>query len=238
MSFEQPVSKIDLAYFTSTLDVSLLKPTVTPNEIKNLCSIGMQEGFHICIHSNAAGLVRQCVGPDFPFEIAACISFPFGVASTYAKVAEAQRAVEEGATEIDMVMQIGWLKQGPDYYRDVEEDIRAVVDTVRAAGGTGTKVIIETCYLTEPEKEVAIKIVSSAGALFVKTSTGYGTGGATVEDICLMRRLSAPQVKIKAAGGIRTYQQCLALLDAGSDRLGIGLSSALTILEEAKAALG
>jgi deoxyribose-phosphate aldolase len=222
------------ANFASTLDVSLLKPTVTPDEIKELCEAGLREGFHVCINSTYAALARKYVGPNFPYAVAACVSFPFGSASTFAKVAEAKHAVEEGASEIDMVMSIGRLKQGPAYYSEVLADIRAVVDVVHA-GGAATKVIIETCYLTEPEKEVAIKLVSEAGAEFVKTSTGYGTGGATVEDIRLMRKLSAPRVKVKAAGGIRTLDQCLALLDAGSDRLGIGLAGALGILAEIKA---
>lgn len=224
------------ANFASTLDVSLLKPTVTPDEIIVLCEAAIREGFHVCINSTYTALSRKCVGPNFPHAIAACISFPFGTASTFAKVAEAKQAVEDGATEIDMVMSIGRLKQGPAYYPEVLADIRAVVDVVHAAGGgQATKVIIETCYLTEAEKEVAIKLVSEAGAEFVKTSTGYGTGGATVEDIRLIRRLSAPQVKVKAAGGIRTLDQCLALLDAGSDRLGIGLAGGLAILAEIKA---
>lgn len=235
MSLAQPEFKVTVADFASKLDVSLLKPTVTPDEIKNLCLAGIREGFHVCINSNYAGLARRTVGADFPFAVAACISFPFGTASTYAKVMEATRAVEEGASEIDMVMAIGWLKQGPEYYQNVEDDIRSVVNAVRAAGGKGTKVIIETCYLTEAEKEVSCKLVTNAGAAFIKTSTGYGTAGATVEDIRLMRRLSGPEVKIKAAGGIRTLQQCVDLLEAGSDRLGIGLAGSLSILDEVKA---
>lgn len=223
------------ANFSSTLDVSLLKPTVTPAEIEALCEAGVREGFHICINSSYTTLTRRLVGPDFPYEIAACVSFPFGAASTWAKVHEAQRAIQEGATEIDMVMAVGLLKAGPEYYPTVQEDICAVVEAVRALGGSATKVIIETCYLTEAEKEAACRLVSDAGAGFVKTSTGYGTAGATVEDIRLMRRVSDPQVRVKAAGGIRTLEQCLALLDDGADRLGIGLAGSLAILEEAKA---
>lgn len=224
------------ANFSSTLDVSLLKPTNTPTEIETLCEAGKREGFHVCINSSYAALARSLVGSDFSYEVAACVSFPFGAASTHAKVEEAQRAVEDGASEIDMVMAIGLLKDGPKYYSDVQKDIAAVVNAVRAAGGKGTKVIIETCYLTDAEKEIACKLVSDAGAAFVKTSTGYGTGGATVEDIRLMRRVSPPQVKVKAAGGIRTLEQCLALLEAGADRLGIGLAGSLAILEEVRKA--
>jgi deoxyribose-phosphate aldolase len=219
-------------HFASTLDVSLLKPTVTPSEIKALCEAGIREGFHVCINSCYAATARRFVGAKFPYAVAACISFPFGTASTQAKAFEARRAVEEGASEVDMVMAIGLLKEGAAYYSAVQEDIQAVVEAVRAAGGSATKVIIETCYLTEAEKEIACQLVSKAGAGFVKTSTGYGTGGATVEDIRLMRRVADPQVKVKAAGGIRTLEQCLALLEAGADRLGIGLAGSLAILEE------
>jgi deoxyribose-phosphate aldolase len=220
------------ANFSGTLDVSLLKPTVTPTEVIQLCEAGEREGFHVCINSCYAGLARKHLSKNFQYEIAACVSFPFGSASTKAKVVEARGAVEEGASEVDMVMAIGMLKEGPKYYDAVQEDIRAVADAVRAAGGKATKVIIETCYLSDAEKEIACKLACDAGAGFVKTSTGYGTGGATVEDIRLMRRVSAPQVRVKAAGGIRNLEQCLALLDAGADRLGIGLAGALAILEE------
>ena len=235
MVSQQPATYNIPANFASTLDVSLLKPTVTPDEIKALCEAGVREGFHVCINSNYAALTRQYVGQNFPFEVAACVSFPFGTASTYAKVAEAQHAIQEGASEIDMVMAIGLLKQGPEYYPQVLADIRAVADIVHSSGGKATKVIIETCYLTDAEKEIACKLVTDAGAEFVKTSTGYGTGGATVEDIRLMRQVAGPQVRVKAAGGIRTLDQCLALLDAGADRLGIGLAGGLAILAEVQA---
>ncbi|MEA4909419.1 MAG: deoxyribose-phosphate aldolase [Anaerolineaceae bacterium] len=236
MTSEESVKLHIPANFASTLDVSLLKPTVTPTEIKALCEAGQREGFHICINSCYTPLVRQLVGPDFQYQVAACVSFPFGTACTHAKVDEARWAVEQGATEIDMVMAVGLLKEGPQYYGAVEEDIAAVVAAARAAGASATKVIIETCYLTDAEKETACKLVTHAGAGFVKTSTGYGTGGATVEDIRLMRRVAGPEVRVKAAGGIRTLAQCLALLEAGADRLGIGMAGSLAILDEARKA--
>ena len=222
------------ANFTYYLDASLLKPTVTPQEMQELCAAGRRYGFHLCIHSNYTALTRQNVGDDFPYAIAATVGFPFGSGNTAAKVAEAQQALRDGATEIDMVMAIGWLRGGPEYYPAVLADMRAVVEAVRAGGGQGTKVILETCYLTQAEKEIACQLVTESGAEFVKTSTGYGTGGATVEDIRLMQRVSGPQVRIKAAGGIRTLAQCLELIDAGADRLGIGLRATLAILEEAQ----
>lgn len=224
MDKEKPVNLI------STLDVSLLKANVKPSEIEEMCKTGKKEGFHICINSCYADIARKFVGPDFPYAVAACISFPFGTASTYAKVEEAKRAIEDGASEVDMVMAIGKFKEGEKYYAEVQKEMEKVVKAVHSAGGETTKVIIETCYLTDTEKEIACKLVCEAGAGFVKTSTGYGTGGATVADIRLMRQASAPQVKIKAAGGIRTMAQCLELLEAGADRLGIGFSSAKAII--------
>jgi len=216
----------------SKFDISLLKPTVTPDEIKSLCEMAKKLGFNICINSCYASLVRELVGPSFPLEIAACVSFPFGTASSKAKAFEASQAIKDGATEIDMVMAIGLLKQGNGYYEAVKRDIQGVVDAVLEEGGKGTKVIIETCYLTDAEKEMACKLVAEAGASFVKTSTGYGTGGATLEDVRLMRRVSPANVKVKAAGGIRTLEQCIAFINAGADRLGISLGSASPIIEE------
>ena len=226
------------AHFISTLDVSLLKPNVKPSDIKEMCDYGLQEGFHLCINSCYADITRKFVGRDFPYAVAACVSFPFGGASTYAKVAEAKKAIEDGASEVDMVMAIGKLKEGKEYYPEVQKEIENVVNVVKVAGGDCVKVIIETCYLTDEEKEIACKLVCAAGAGFVKTSTGYGTGGATVKDIKLMRRVSDPNVRIKAAGGIRTLEQCLDLLEAGSDRLGIGMSSAKAIIDEYHQILG
>jgi deoxyribose-phosphate aldolase len=149
---------------------------------------------------------------------------------------EAQRAIEDGADEVDMVMAVGLLREGPQHYAEVEEDIRSVVEAVHKAGGKTTKVIIETCYLNPTEKEAACHIVTRAGAEFIKTSTGYGPGGATLEDAILMRKLSGPNTRVKAAGGIRTLAQCLEYIHVGVERLGIGLSGALPILEEVRKA--
>ncbi len=219
-------------YFVNLLDVSVHRPNTTLTEIKDLCNYGLHNGFNVISNSNFTKYVRKWVGPNAPILVGATVGFPFGTASTKAKAVEAQQAIEDGADEVDMVLAVGLLREGPEYYSEVREDIRAVVDAVHAAGGKATKVIIETCYLTETEKEVACKLVTEAGAEFVKTSTGYGPGGATIEDVCLMRRVSGPQVKVKAAGGIRTLAQCLDYLDAGVERLGIGLQGAMAILEE------
>lgn len=221
--------------FVSLLDVSVHRPNTTLTEIKELCKIGLQEGFNVVSNSCFTKFVRQYIGVGAPILVGATVGFPFGTASTAAKAFESQRAVEDGADEVDMVLAVGLLREGAEYYSIVRDDIRAVVDAVHTAGGKTTKVIIETCYLNEAEKGIACQLVTDAGAEFIKTSTGYGPGGATLEDVRLMRRLSGPQVKVKAAGGIRTLALCLDYLDAGVDRLGIGLPGALAILEEVRA---
>lgn len=218
--------------FSRLLDVSVHRPNTTLTEIRDLCNYGLSNGFNIITNSNFTKYVRKWIGPNAPVSIGATVGFPFGTASTKAKAIEAQQAIEDGADEVDMVLAVGLLREGPEYYFEVREDIRAVVDAVHAAGGKATKVIIETCYLNEMEKEAACKLVTEAGAEFVKTSTGYGPAGATLEDVRLMRRVSGAHVKVKAAGGIRTLAQCLDYLDAGADRLGIGLQGAMAILEE------
>ena len=231
----RPITAADIPHnFVSTLDVSVHKPNTTLTEIKELCKIGLQEGFNVISNSVFTKFVRQYVGSSAPILVGATVGFPFGTASTFAKAIEAQRAVEDGAEEVDMVLAVGLLREGQAYFDDVREDVRAVVDAVHKAGGITTKVIIETCYLTEAEKEIACQLVTEAGAEFIKTSTGYGPKGATLEDVRLMRRFSGPQVKVKAAGGIRTLAQCLDYLEAGVVRLGIGLPAALAILEEVR----
>lgn len=221
--------------FSSLLDVSVHRANTTLDEIRELCRLGLSAGFNVITNSCYTRQARQFVGAEASIWLGATVGFPFGTASTEAKACEARLAVEAGADEVDMVLAVGPLRSGPDYYRIVEADVRAVVEAVRAAGGSATKVIIETCYLSEAEKIIACQLVTGAGAEFVKTSTGYGPGGATLDDVRLMRRVSGPQVKVKAAGGIRSLAACLDYLEAGAVRLGIGLPAALAILEEARA---
>lgn len=159
------------------------------------------------------------------------IAFPFGAEIPAAKAATAKWAAQIGAGELDMVMAIGRFKSGD--YEYVRSDIRAVVEAAKSIrNDIVVKVIIETGYLTEDEKRVAAQIVEAAGADFIKTSTGFGPKGATVEDVRLLRRSVSERVKVKAAGGIRTWQQAQALLAAGADRLGT--SSAAEILWEVR----
>ncbi len=157
------------------------------------------------------------------------IAFPFGAETTDVKVETARWAAQIGAAELDMVMAIGRFKSGD--YDYVRHDIEAVVEAAKVARSDAiVKVIIETGYLTNEEKRMAAQIVEAAGADFVKTSTGFGPSGATVEDVRLLKQSVSERVKVKAAGGIRTWQQAKALLEAGADRLGT--SSAETILSE------
>ena len=176
----------------------------------------------VCIPSSYVKSAHEA----FPqLNICTVVGFPLGNANTKAKLAETRQALLDGAREIDMVINIGWVKNGQ--YEDVTEEIRLLKEAV---GDRILKVIIETCYLTEEEKVKMCHCVTEAGADYIKTSTGFGTGGATLEDVKLMRAHIGPEVKIKAAGGVRTREDMEAYLSAGCSR--IGTSSALTILRE------
>jgi len=154
--------------------------------------------------------------------IATVVGFPLGATTAHAKVVEAKDAIQNGATEIDMVINLGALKSGfPDF---VEREIRAVV---QAAKGVPVKVILETCYLNREQKIAVCKMVAKEGAAFVKTSTGYGEGGATVEDVALLRDNVNMTVGVKASGGIRTYHDALRMVEAGATRLGTSASMAI-----------
>jgi len=155
------------------------------------------------------------------------IGFPLGANASEIKAEEAKLAIKHGAQEVDMVINVGALKAGD--YKTVEDDIKGVVHVAKA-GKAIVKVIIETCYLSDDEKRVACEIAKKAGAAFVKTSTGFGTGGATIEDIRLMRKTVGSDMRVKASGGIRTYRDAELLLDAGADR--IGTSSGISIVAE------
>lgn len=160
-----------------------------------------------------------------PVAVNATIGFPLGASTAQIKVSEAKEAVKNGATELDMVINIGALKSGfPDFVR---KEIAAVV---KAASSVPVKVILETCYLDDEEKVAVCEMSVDAGAAFVKTSTGYGSGGATPEDVALMRRTVGDRMGVKAAGGIRTYYDAMRMIEAGANR--IGTSAALQILAE------
>ena len=207
----------------SHVDHTLLKADSTPQQIRALCDEAVRFGTaSVCVNGCYVPLAADCL-KGTPVKVCAVIGFPLGAMSTAAKVFEARDAVAAGAEEIDMVINIGRLKAGDTAY--VLEEIRAV----KAAIGTRVlKVIIETCLLTEEEKITMCRLVTESGADFIKTSTGFSTGGATFDDVRLFAAHVGPGVQIKAAGGIRTREDMEEFLRLGATRLGT--SSAVKIL--------
>lgn len=199
----------------SRIDHTLLKADATEDDIRNLCREAREYGFAtVCVNPVWVNLCRQLL-EDTGVMVSTVVGFPLGAIRSEAKAEEAARAVAGGADELDMVMNLGFLKSGRD--AEVEEDIRVVV---QAAGGKTVKVIIETALLTDEEKAKACQLARQAGAHFVKTSTGFSKGGATVHDVVLMRRAVGDSMGIKASGGIRTVEQVRRLLAAGATRIG------------------
>lgn len=207
-----------------TIDHTLLGADVTRAGVKKKCAEAREYNFaSVCTNPDQVALVREELAGS---EVKVCtvIGFPLGVNLSETKAAEAKAAVRDGADELDMVMKIGALKEGD--YETVKKDIAAVVE---AAQGKLVKVIIETCYLTDEQKVKACEITKEAGADFVKTSTGFGSGGATVEDIVLMRKTVGAEMGVKASGGIHSLEEAQAMIEAGATR--IGASSGVQILE-------
>lgn len=206
------------------VDHTLLKAYATKEDIIKLCDEAIKYGTaSVCIPPTYIKDVHEKYGDSL--NICTVIGFPLGYSSTNAKEAEILDAVKDGANELDMVINIAWVKNRE--YQRVQEEIERLK---KACHGHILKVIIETCYLDEEEKIELCKIVTKAGADYIKTSTGFGTGGATIEDVKLMRDNVGKNVKIKAAGGIRSREDMEEYLRIGADRLGT--SSAVKILEE------
>jgi deoxyribose-phosphate aldolase len=205
---------------------TLVKPTATKDGVMKLCREAEQYGFGcICVNSAYVTLASQLLkGTDS--KVCSTVGFPFGANLAEVKAFEAKGAVENGASEVDMVINIGAFKSGD--YEKVKEDIKAVVDVKRLHSDLIVKVIIETGYLTDEEKIKACKLAKEAGADFVKTSTGL-VGGATVEDVRLMRKTVGRDMRVKAAGGIRDFKQALTMIEAGANR--IGTSTAVAMME-------
>jgi len=220
------ISHEKLAQF---IDHTLLKPDSTGSEIQKLCSEAASFGFRaVCVNPSRVALAAQTLSGS-KVKVCTVAGFPLGASITAVKAAEAAAAVRDGADEIDMVINIGMLKDNK--LKLVYEDISAVVKSASAARPqTLVKVIIETCYLTDEEKEAACRICERAGAHFIKTSTGTGTAGATVEDVKLIRSLVSASMGIKAAGGIKTLAQMQKLIEAGATR--VGTSSGIQIMKE------
>ena len=215
-------SKVKIA---KTIDHSLLKPEMTRDEVRQGCEIAKKYDVAsvCCKPSDVAFCAEILKGTDV--EVGTVVGFPHGSSTTETKVFETKKAIADGATEIDMVLNIGQLKSG--LYDAVKADIAAVVE---AAGGKMVKVILENAYLTDDEKITSCKLCEAAGAHYVKTSSGYAPTGATVADVKLMRAAVSPAVKVKSAGGVRTLDALIEMLDAGVERSGATTTS--TMLDE------
>lgn len=205
---------MQLSEILRTVDHTLLNPIATWDEIRQICEDGLR--FHtasVCIPASYVRQAREFAGESLP--VCTVIGFPNGYDTTAAKVFQAQDALKNGADEIDMVIHLGWLKDRQ--WSAVLEEIQKVKE---ACGNHLLKVIVETCLLTEEEKIRMCEIVSESGADFIKTSTGFSTAGATLEDVRLFARHVSPGVRIKAAGGISSLEDAEAFLNAGASRLG------------------
>ena len=211
------------------IDHTLLKPEATRAQIEALCREAREHGFAtVCINPLWVPLCTTLLRGS-ETRVCTVVGFPLGATLPEVKAYEAARVVAEGACEVDMVMAIGSLKSGD--YRHVERDVTAVAEASHR-GGALLKVIIETALLTDDEKVKACVIVRAAGADFVKTSTGFASGGATAEDVALMRRVVGPDIGVKAAGGVKDLKSAQAMIQAGADR--IGASVGVKIVQESR----
>jgi deoxyribose-phosphate aldolase len=210
------------------IDHTLLKPEATATQIKTLCQEALEYRFAaVCVNPVYIPLVAGLL-KGTTVAANSVVGFPLGANAATIKAAETLACLEAGATEIDMVMNIGALKG--EAFSQVFNDIRSVTQVAHRQGAI-VKVILETALLSRKEKIIACLLSKAAGADFVKTSTGFGPAGATIEDVELMRRVVGPQVRVKAAGGIRSYADALAMISAGASR--IGTSSGVKIIQEA-----
>lgn len=206
------------------IDHTLLKPDASQEQIETLIEEAKKYDFaSVCVNPTWVSFAAQALKTT-DVKVCTVIGFPLGANTPELKAFETSDAIQNGANEVDMVINIGALKSRN--FDLVERDIRAVVE---AAKGTLVKVIIETCLLTDDEKVKACQIAQKAGADFVKTSTGFSTGGATVRDVALMRKTVGPDMGVKASGGARSYEDALAFIEAGATR--IGASSGVAIME-------
>lgn len=222
----QEEKKMELSQMLAMVDHTLLKPESTWAQIKAICDDAMK--YHTATVCIPACYVARCKAymQDRADKVGVCtvIGFPTGYSTTETKVFEAADAVKNGADEVDMVINIGMLKDGRD------DEVLAEINAIKkACAGHTLKVIIETCLLTDEEKVKACTVSKLAGADFVKTSTGFSTGGAKVEDVKLMRETVGPELGVKASGGIHSYDDAVAMLKAGASRLGA--SATLKIME-------
>ena len=214
-----PATPAALARF---IDHTLTRPDATIRDIEKLCVEAREHKFH-SVSVNGSWIVAACHFLDgSEVKVGCAVGFPLGAMSTDVKRFETEAAVDDGAQEIDVVLNLGRLKGGDDQYV-----LRELRDVVEAADERTVKVILETCRLTREEKIRACELVVESGAHFVKTSTGFGAGGATVEDVRLMRETAGPKFGVKASGGIRDARTALAMIDAGATRIGTSAGVAI-----------
>ena len=226
------IANLSVKQLAGMIDHTFLKPFGTAENIEKLCDEARKYEFAMVAINPAE--VETCVKllEGSPVRVGAAIGFPLGQTTTECKAFETRDAIAKGATEIDTVINVRALQKGR--LDIVKKEIEEMVAICRPAGVI-CKVILETCYLSDAEKETVCRIAKEAGVDFVKTSTGFGTAGATVEDVALMRRVVGPEIGVKAAGGIRDLDTALAIIKAGATR--IGTSSGVTIVEAYKSAI-
>lgn len=214
---------MDKQQLIDIIDYTLLTPTATKEEIKAFCEETIEYGFKtVFVNPYYVSYAHSLLDPH-GIKVGVPIGFSLGGATTHVKVEETKEAIKNGATEIDMLVNLGALKSGE--YDVVRDDIAAVV---KAAGGLTTKVIIETALLTDEEKVKVTELIIEAGADFVKTATGFNGGGATVEDVKLLKSVAGDKIQVKAAGGVKTYEDAVNIVEAGATR--IGASGAVAIV--------
>ena len=223
------MTAIDPAALAQYIDHTLLAADATRQQIATLCAEAQEHGFYsVCVNSGQVPYAAQLLGQG-QVKVCAVVGFPLGAGLTQSKAFEAEQAIAAGAGEIDMVLNIGALREGR--LDLVREDIAAVH---RACGPVPLKVILETCLLDDAQKTQACEICRDLGVAFVKTSTGFSRGGATLEDVALMRRVVGTGVGVKASGGVRDYATAVAMIEAGATRLGT--SSGVSIVSGTPAA--
>ena len=210
------------AQLAAFIDHTLLKPETSLAQIEQLCAEAREhQFFSVCVNGSWVATAYQLL-EDSDVKVTGVVGFPFGAMTSDTKRFETEAAIDDGAHEIDMVLNIARLKAGDDKYV-----LREIIDVVEAADERTVKVILETCLLTDEEKIRACHLVVESGAQFVKTSTGFSTGGATVADVKLMRETVGPKFGVKASGGIRDLPTALAMIEAGATRLGTSAGVAI-----------
>ena len=218
---------MDKKAIASMIDHTLLKPEATPAQIEKLCAEAAEYHFaSVCVNPVYIPLAARLL-KDTGVKVCCVVGFPLGAIAPEQKAAEAASCAAMGAEELDMVIHVGAAKAGD--WALVQRDIEGVV---KAAAGHTVKVIIETCLLTDEEKVKACEAAKAAGAHFVKTSTGFSTGGATTHDIALMRKTVGPEMGVKASGGIRDYETAMAMIEAGANRIGASAGIAIVAAAE------